>query len=531
MRLRKRLLSWLLCLSLIVGLFALPVAAMGEAHIDIPDARLLALLNRTLGKGRADDDPVTRAELESLTELNNDSLLEFLPMDEVGIQDRGIRSLEGLQYAVNLTSLDLSENRIEDLTPLAGLTNLTSLELDRNMIYDLRPLVGLTGLDNLNIYNNEIYDIRPLASLTNLTSLDLHFANRGKRTVCIEPLAALEKLEYISIESNDISDISALEGLQNLTYIKLNANHITDLSPIASYLEAIAYGETECIVEANNQSLPDWKTPLIQSGIDGGELTLALPVLYGLEPLQESWLFTYGLKLNRTESETVNVDFLYDPDTEETDLTTAALVFEARTYGGKLDQMDRLDVGYNIPNFSGGLQFSYTLGLPVRLVQDSLFQTTFSAEAQKGEFVTLDNTQETAKTCLLTGTLSTGDGAPIPFDRIEEILFYGANRGELLNGLSAIDISVSGNQFTFRLEITGDIAGPWYVTPEIRYVREGSQAVETIPQKVLTFYISVGDPAALQVDNVVRFDLTTLDGEGNITSAPVSASMPGETMS
>ncbi len=528
MRLRKRLLSWLLCLSLIVGLFALPAAAMGEAHIDIPDARLLALLNRTLGKGRADDDPVTRAELESLTELNNDSLLEFLPMDEVGIQDRGIRSLEGLQYAVNLTSLDLSENRIEDLTPLAGLTNLTSLELDRNMIYDLRPLVGLTGLDNLNIYNNEIYDIRPLASLTNLTSLDLHFANRGKYTVCIEPLAALENLEYISIESNDISDISALEGLQNLTYIKLNANHITDLSPIASYLEAIAHGETECIVEANNQSLPDWEPAIVQSGVDGGEVFLNLPELVGLDPFLMPFDEKISLALRDAEKSAVTVEFPFDWENFQLDVSNVLFTFGDRTYGGIMDIQDILAVNCGLyDEDEGRYQFSYMLALPIRLQQDSLFQTTLSAEAQKGEFVTLDTTQETLKTCLLTGTLSTGNGTPIPLQRIDGITLHNANKDYELAGLSVVDISVSGNQFTFRVEQTGEIEGTWYVTPEVRYVREGSQAVEIIPQKVMTFHLSIGDPAALQVDNVIRFDLAAEDKAGQVTSLPVSVVLPG----
>nr|WP_252192464.1 leucine-rich repeat domain-containing protein [Pseudoflavonifractor sp. MCC625] len=67
-----------------------------------------------------------------------------------------------MQYAVNLKSLDLSENSITDLSPLAGLENLTYLELDRNNITDLAPLSGLTGLEHLNLYNNLIYaTLRP----------------------------------------------------------------------------------------------------------------------------------------------------------------------------------------------------------------------------------------------------------------------------------------------------------------------------------------------------------------------------------
>ena len=53
-----------------------------------------------------------------------------------------IQSLEGLQYAVNLKSLDLSGNQITDLGPLEKLEKLTYLDLSDNQITDIGPLQG-----------------------------------------------------------------------------------------------------------------------------------------------------------------------------------------------------------------------------------------------------------------------------------------------------------------------------------------------------------------------------------------------------
>lgn len=76
----------------------------------------------------------------------------------------GIVSLEGLQYAENLTDLGLRDNQISDLTPLAGLTNLTTLYLAYNQISDLTGLAGLTNLTILELRDNQISNISALVN-------------------------------------------------------------------------------------------------------------------------------------------------------------------------------------------------------------------------------------------------------------------------------------------------------------------------------------------------------------------------------
>lgn len=101
-------------------------------------------------------------------------------------------SLEGLQYATDLTSLDLSYDKgldytnlqtsptgsgaygdIVDLTPLASLINLTTLNVSRNKIVNLKPLADLKKLTTLNVTYNWIGDFSMLDA-KQITSLKLN---------------------------------------------------------------------------------------------------------------------------------------------------------------------------------------------------------------------------------------------------------------------------------------------------------------------------------------------------------------------
>ena len=128
-----------------------------ETPVAIPDAKLHAAIANELGK--ASNAPITASEMATLSHLF--------------ALDSDILELTGLEYAINLTTLQLYNNRVSDLTPLAGLTNLIRLHLRRNAIVDLTPLAGLINLTRLYLYNNRVSDLTPLAGLTNLTELEI----------------------------------------------------------------------------------------------------------------------------------------------------------------------------------------------------------------------------------------------------------------------------------------------------------------------------------------------------------------------
>ena len=187
----------------------------GSRAVAIPDANLRAAIAAALGKARGAQ--ITVAEMKTLTSLSAFHM--------------AIRNLTGLDYATNLTWLELINNTISDVSPLRGLTNLTYLGLGGNTISDVSPLRGLTNLTHLRIsWNTTITDISPLSGLTSLTALEL-----GWNTITdISPLSGLTSLTALELTNNTISDVSPLRGLTNLTWLGLRDNRISDLAPLAA---------------------------------------------------------------------------------------------------------------------------------------------------------------------------------------------------------------------------------------------------------------------------------------------------------
>ncbi|VFM94951.1 MAG: hypothetical protein BECKG1743D_GA0114223_100861 [Candidatus Kentron sp. G] len=107
---------------------------LGE-YVYIPDALLRQYINQTLGRNSGDS--ITRGELLRLTDL-------MAP-------DAGITDLTGLEMAVNLATVDISGNAIEDLSPLASLENLTGYAfsaVDDSAVTAEDSAISIPVLDN-----------------------------------------------------------------------------------------------------------------------------------------------------------------------------------------------------------------------------------------------------------------------------------------------------------------------------------------------------------------------------------------------
>jgi hypothetical protein len=113
---------------------------------------------------------------------------------------QNITDLSGIENLINLNTLILAGNQINNIEPLKALTKLTSLDLAKNQISDIAPLRGLSNLTDLSLYDNQISNIEPLKELTNLTALELN--------------------------NNPITDIAPIKGLSKLTSFSLYAPYL-----------------------------------------------------------------------------------------------------------------------------------------------------------------------------------------------------------------------------------------------------------------------------------------------------------------
>ena len=99
-------------------------------------------------------------------------------------------------------------------------------------IQDLTGLQFAVNLSGLSLDRNDISNLSPIANLTNLTMLNI--SNNGKISD-LTPITALKKLRSFIFENcPEITSLSALEGLTELEHIQASHNFkISDLSPLA----------------------------------------------------------------------------------------------------------------------------------------------------------------------------------------------------------------------------------------------------------------------------------------------------------
>jgi hypothetical protein len=240
-----------------------PACSSNDQIINVPDANLRQVIRS-----------VINISSDTLTCVDMASLVEIFESDG---RDKGITSLEGLQYAINLRDVQLWDNEISDATPLANLEKIEWLNLNFNRISDLTPFQNLTSLRGLFLAgsSNPYTDMTPITGLTQLEMLDVSDHNLGSLTF-LEDFSNLTRLwtwendldaadmtvlngkdlNWLNIDSNNIdslsflsnfpnleiiearrlgiSDISVLQGLSRLTTVSIDDNDISDITALVN---------------------------------------------------------------------------------------------------------------------------------------------------------------------------------------------------------------------------------------------------------------------------------------------------------
>lgn len=92
---------------------------------------------------------------------------------ELELSNYDIEDLSGIEYCINISSLNLSSNNIEDISKLQGLALLEEIDLSSNFINDIDGLKNLKNLRIIDLSYNKIKDISPLFNLDSLEYINL----------------------------------------------------------------------------------------------------------------------------------------------------------------------------------------------------------------------------------------------------------------------------------------------------------------------------------------------------------------------
>ena len=275
---------------------------------DISDIRPLSpLVNLTYIRlhGNQINDLSPLADLTELTTLALDGnnitdvgpLANLTQLTALGSGTNNITDISHLANLTGLTHLVLSYNDITDIAPLGNLTNLKHLELQNNRITDITPLENLTNLEHLDTQNNPIFDAdSPVVDIPdpNLRSA-IHDALGLDRPIITQ--ADMLRLEALSAERRDITDLTGIEYALNLNNLGLQGNNITNLAPLAT-LTTLEY-----LYLSGNHSITDISPLSSLTGLR--RLTLDFNRISDIRPLAGLTALTH-LGLTRNSISDVN---------------------------------------------------------------------------------------------------------------------------------------------------------------------------------------------------------------------------------
>ncbi|WP_315167200.1 cell wall-binding repeat-containing protein [Metaclostridioides mangenotii] len=200
--------------------------------IEIPDENLKVRLKKELGI--TEDSEITKTKLETIQSLD--------------LSKSGVTNLEGLQEAISMTRLNLSENNLNDFDVLNILVgkiylqeidlsknnitmvesiplDVSTLDLSNNGITEISSSSNILSISDLNLSHNQIDDVSWLKQY-NGSTLDLSFNLITGENIVINELKA--SLDSWNLSNNQIKDLSWLNQVNNIDKLDLSYNGIED---------------------------------------------------------------------------------------------------------------------------------------------------------------------------------------------------------------------------------------------------------------------------------------------------------------
>lgn len=193
------------------------------------------------------------AEAKTFTDLTHLPNLTTLDVSNLKID-----SLEFLSSLMKLNSLNLSGSSfpVENMPYIAALPELKQLSMADCSLSTIDPLENAWSLTELDLGYNTIRNLDVLKTIPNLKKLDL----QHNAVNSLEVVGSLDALEVLNVSFNAIPSLEPLEECTNLTELIADNNLLTDLEGVEKLanlqLLSVDYNEiTEVSDLINNQAL------------------------------------------------------------------------------------------------------------------------------------------------------------------------------------------------------------------------------------------------------------------------------------
>ena len=197
---------------------------LAEALSKIEDQNLRnCLTNQTQNHVTAGELTRLDCGYQNVTALNG--LENFSRLSVLELSNPNFSDLSPLEHLLDLERLQLQwgDRLIADLSPLQGLMQLSELSVAGHRLSDLTPIAD-KPLTRLRIQNTRVNDLSVLPENLLLTWLDL--SNSLIRDLSASTLAFAPNLQYLNIQSLELTNIDSVFNLQSLNTLIASSNKI-----------------------------------------------------------------------------------------------------------------------------------------------------------------------------------------------------------------------------------------------------------------------------------------------------------------
>ncbi|ESP03837.1 hypothetical protein LOTGIDRAFT_230176 [Lottia gigantea] len=185
---------------------------------------------RAIGKGLSQLKKIKTLRLDSnlLLKLETSDFISCVQLTSLDLSFNMLDNLSALSYLPNLEELSASGNRLRKVNELSRCKGLVELDLSNNRLTDLSGFTNLTHLQILRLSNNQITTLNMSGKLKSLEELDVS-ANKIKE---LSPLlTAVPNLQILNISDNNISiwdQVLSLSKLGDLVELFISGNPFSE---------------------------------------------------------------------------------------------------------------------------------------------------------------------------------------------------------------------------------------------------------------------------------------------------------------
>lgn len=175
-----------------------------EATLDLAQAKGLNSLRELYISG---EQLLSLAEIPPLAGLR-----KLVISGYVGERIKGLENLAGLR------ELELKHCECESFPDLSTSINLQRLNLQKVILQDSAPLGSLRLLRELEMEHVEVPDFDWLRQFQKLKRFRLYSLGKNGKTNTMMPLWSLPELQYLSLDTPEVTEITAWDAFKNLSF-------------------------------------------------------------------------------------------------------------------------------------------------------------------------------------------------------------------------------------------------------------------------------------------------------------------------